>query len=359
MTNVQKETEALSKQSFGTAWRSYRQEMWNQRRWAIPGLLLPGLGNILVAYVPPLIIGELIRDFNGRIPSTWREILPYIILMTVAWIVGEIIWRIAFLCLNRADSKGMTNLYITAMRELLKKDLAFFNDNFAGSLTKKALGYGKGFEPFTDTIAFNILGNLIPLIFAVVILWTLSPYLVLTLIGIITLGLAAILPAIKNRQKLVAERERTSNRMAGHVADVISNISAVQAFARESDEQKRHDGFVHAYMGTALRTWDYHVFKIEMKIAPLSIFSNILGLIIAIMVSDNAVTTAAVFISFNYFVNATRILFEFNRIYRNIENALTEAAEFTALLAEAPALTEKPGAHDLKIERGEVNFRNV
>ncbi len=183
--------------------------------------------------------------------------------------------------------------------------------------------------------------------------------MVLTLIGIISLGFAAILPAIKNRQKLVAERERTSNRMAGHVADVISNISTVQAFARESDEQKRHDGFVHAYTSTALRTWDYHVFKIEMKIAPLSIVSNVLGLIIAIMVSDNAVITAAVFISFNYFVNATRILFEFNRIYRNIENALTEAAEFTALLAEAPDLTEELGARELHIERGEVIFRAV
>lgn len=359
MSNIPQPQADVPAKSFSAAFRAYRAEMWRQRRWVIPGLLLPGIGGVFVVYVPPLIISKLIHDFHGRIPATWAEIVPYIALLAAVWTLGEILWRLAFLCLNRGDANGMRNLYVNALSELLRKDISFFNDNFAGSLTKKAIGYGRGYELFVDTISFNILGNLIPLLFAVVILATLAPLLVVTLIGIITLGVLLILPAIKMRQRLVAEREAASNETAGHVADVIANISAVQAFAHEDHEHQRHKLLVGRYMDVTQRSWDFHVLHVDMLVAPLSILSNVIGLILAILLTDNAATTATVFVTFSYFAQSTRILFEFNRIYRNIENALTEAAEFTALLAEPPRLTEQAGAKPLRVRQGAIEFRHV
>ena len=47
----------------------------------------------------------------------------------------------------------MEALYIEAMDELLAKDLSFFQDNFAGSLTKRALGYARRFEDVFDVLS--------------------------------------------------------------------------------------------------------------------------------------------------------------------------------------------------------------
>ena len=56
----------------------------------------------------------------------------------------------------RAEICGIQSLYVEAMDELLAKDLAFFHDNFAGSLTKRTLGYARRFEDVFDVLSFQV-----------------------------------------------------------------------------------------------------------------------------------------------------------------------------------------------------------
>src|SRR5215471_10284391 len=116
--------------------RHYFDEI--RRSWpiALPALLLPGIGTIFVSYLPPLVIAHLIQRFSHA-SLDLHNVLPYVLLFACFWFIGELLWRIAFLCLNRLDSDGMRHLYNRALEELLKKDIGFFHDNFAGSLTKK------------------------------------------------------------------------------------------------------------------------------------------------------------------------------------------------------------------------------
>src|SRR5687768_10790883 len=116
------------------ALRAYKTQILRTMPWSILSLILPGIGNVFIAYVPALFIAQLIKDFNGSVPSSWNEIAPYILWLSGAWLLGEIIWRVALLMLNVTDARGMQNLYNIALQELLRKDIAFFNDNFAGSL---------------------------------------------------------------------------------------------------------------------------------------------------------------------------------------------------------------------------------
>jgi ATP-binding cassette subfamily B protein len=338
---------------------NYLEQIRTNWRWSVPGLLLPGVGSVLVAYIPPLIVGHMITHFKGHIPNTWAEVAPFILLFAGFWLIGEIVFRLAFLALNRADMHGMKNLYIAALQELLRKDASFFNDNFAGSLTKKAMGYGRNFETFMDTLAFNVVGNLLPLFFAVIILATISPYLVITLLSLLLVTLVLVLPQIKKRHRLVKTREVASNVMAGHVADVIGNISAVQAFAHEAEEQKRHEQLIGDYAQKALKTWDFHVLHVDMIVAPFYLLGNTVGLALAILLTNDAKTLASVFVTFSYFLQSTRVLFEFNRIYRNMENSISDAAEFTALILEPPRLLEAQDAQAISVTQGDIVFKDV
>ncbi len=340
------------------ALRHYMQQIWTQRRMSIPGILLPGIGNVFVGYIPPLVVAAIITRFANQ-PPTLRETIPYLLLFAGTWFTGEILWRIAFLCLNRTDSRGMRNLYLNAMNELFKKDIAFFHNNFAGSLTKKTIGYGKSFEGFVDTLAFSVSASLVPLLFAGVILWRFSPWLVLALVGLSVVVIAIIVPLTRARKKLVDVRETASNKMAGHVADVIGNIDAVQAFAHEKFEAKHHEHYVSDYMTKARRSWDYHTLRIDLAISPIYVGINVIGLALAIAFGKNAASMAIIFVTFNYYTQATRILWEFNRIYRNIENALSDAGQFTELLLEEPKLKEADHPIAFAVPRGEITFSNV
>lgn len=341
------------------ALRAYADQLRSNPGWSIPALLLPGIGNVFIAYVPALVIAQFIEDFGGTPPSSWAAAAPYVLWLAAAWLFGEMLWRVGLYALIRVEARSVENLYNIAMQELLRKDIAFFNDNFAGSLTKKVSGFSRNFIGIVDTTSFAIIGNVLPLLFASVILWRISPWLVLALFGMIGLALVCILPLIRRRLNLTAIREAKSNVVAGHVADTIGNIHTVQAYGNEREEFATHQAVVGDYVRAARKSWIYHVTRIDMVVAPLYVLTNVLGLVLAITLSDNAATAAAIFVSFNYFANASRVLFEFNRIYRNVEDGLTDAGQFTELLLEEPALVEAPDARPIKVSKGAIDFRAV
>ncbi|MGC4086258.1 MAG: ABC transporter ATP-binding protein [Vicinamibacterales bacterium] len=68
------------------------------------------------------------------------------------------------------------------------------------------------------------------------------------------------------------------------------------------------------------------------------------------------------FITFSYDATATRVMWEFNRIYRNLESALTDAAQFADLLLDPPVVIDveqpvafTPTRHSVTLSR--VRFR--
>src|SRR5499427_6551902 len=109
-------------------------------------------------------------------------------LLAVAWFGGEVIWRLASLLLQRIECRAIGALYIEAMDDLFAKDAGFFHNNFAGSLTKRTLGYARRFEDVFDVFAFSICGNLFPLVFSLVVLARFSGWLLVVLVSMLVIA---------------------------------------------------------------------------------------------------------------------------------------------------------------------------
>jgi ATP-binding cassette subfamily B protein len=351
--------EKASKTATKIAIQQYLREIWRQKKFSIPTFVLVSIGAVLTTYAPPLVVAAMIKRFGDSGAPSLDEVLPYLALFGGIWLLGEVFWRLSFVCLNRTDGRGMEHLYTAALDMLRKKDIGFFHNNFAGALTKKAIGYGRSFESFMDTITFNIARNVLPLLFVSVILWRYSPWIVAALYGLMGLVVAILIPLIKRRKQLVDAREAASNYMAGHIADVIGNMDAVQSFAHEDEEQARHEQNVKAYARAALRSWDYHVIRIDSLISPIYVLINVVGLGLAITLGDDAATIAAIFITFSYFVFITEMLWEFNRTYRNLENAIADAAQFTDLLLVPSAIQDPEEPKAFAVTEGGIAFKNV
>ena len=330
----------------------------------MPALLLPGIGDVLVFYAPPLVVAQLLGAFARNEPLTMGMLTPYVLTFTALWFAGEVVWRAAEALITRSEIRGIESLYVEAMDELLAKDLAFFHDNFAGSLTKRTLGYARRFEDVFDVLSFQVIAKIVPLAFVTVVLWRYSPWLILVLLGMLSITVALVVPRIRRRRRLVDEREAASNVLAGHVADSIANAEAVRAFARERDEAAIHAANVRDFGRKTLRSWDYQNFRVNTITAPMYVLTNTLGLVVALHVSlGSASSLETVFLTFSYFATATRVMWEFNRIYRNLEGALTDAAQFADLLLDPPSVQDLgspvPFApRDHSVEVRDISFRH-
>ncbi|PYC80197.1 ABC transporter ATP-binding protein [Streptomyces tateyamensis] len=344
------------------ALRYYGRELSRHKRLALPALLLPALGNIGIAYLAPLVVAKLVAHLAGGGSTGLVALLPYVLAFGAALLAGELLWRIGLHCMNRTEARGIENLYVIGMDELFAKDAAFFHDNFAGSLTKRVLSFASRYEEFVDTLTFSVVASLVPLVFGSVVLWHYQPLLVLGLLVLIAVTAGIVLPLIRRRQRLVDQREEAFAWMSGHVADALMNMDTVRAFAAEDREAAEHRNRVARSRSLALRSWDYSNLRIDTVVAPMSVLTNALGLLIAVTLAGGPQGVEAVMVAFTYYSSATRIMFEFNQIYRRLESSLTEAAQFTQLLLVPPTVVDPPAPEPLRAGRtgrGDIRFEHV
>ncbi len=341
------------------ALRYYGRQMARLWRFTVPAMLLPALGNTCVFYVAPLIVAALVGRLVGHGPAEIGTAASYVLGFAGVLLFAEIVWRIGLHSLFRLESHGIESLYVIGMDELLAKDAAFFHDNFAGSLTKRMLSFASRFEDFTDNLVFNIVGNLVPLAFASVVLWLYDPLLVAGLIGLIVITGAGIAPLIRRRQKLVDQREEAIARVSGHIADSLMNMDTIRAFAAEDTEAAEHRSRAADQRRKTLRSWDYENLRIDTLVAPMSVLTNAIGLLLAVSLGGGQHGIEAIVVAFTYYSNATRIMFEFNQIYRQMESSLTEAAQFTELLQTPPTVVDPVPPEPLRAQASDVRFESV
>lgn len=340
--------------------RHYWQQAKIDWRFLLPGFLLPALGSVLQAYIPTLIIAQILLNYSDNPPNNLSEYIPFILLFILTWAAGDVLWRTGIHFLIKAQHDGAKRLYINAMNFLLEKDISFFHNNFAGSLTKKVNDYSYKYINLCDTLAFNVVANYLPIIFAIIILWTYSIWLVVGLVSLMILTGFFVFPLIKKRQKMVAVRETAGNRTSGYVADIIGNIDAVKSYANESVEVKNHTLNVSDFMTKMKKTWDYQNLKIDITTTPFYVLTNALGLIIALFLSAHTgANLVVVFVAFSYYATVTRVMWEFNQVYRNIESSVTAAAQFTDLLLDEPKVKEASDPSPFRVKQGGICLKSV
>ncbi|MEV5889054.1 ABC transporter ATP-binding protein [Nonomuraea fuscirosea] len=338
--------------------RHYGGELRRQWRVSVPALALPALGNVCLAYLAPLAVAGLIGHLAAGGDGSIEALLPYVLGFGGLLLAGEVLWRVGLHFLNRTDARGIERLGVIGMDELLVKDTAFFHDNFAGSLTKRVLGYSSRFEDFVDTLTFSIMAKLVPLIFASVVLWRYHPLLVIVLLGLILLTAFLVAPLIRRRQALVDQREAAKVRVSGHVADVLSNMDTVRAFAAEGREASEHRERIAEQRRLSLRSWDYGNLRVDTVVAPLAVLTSAVGLLLAVVLRGG-LGVEAIVVTFTYYTNTINIMFEFNQIYRRLESTLTEAAQFTELLLEPPTVVDPADPQPLRPADAGVRFERV
>ncbi|GAA0999979.1 ABC transporter ATP-binding protein [Acrocarpospora macrocephala] len=340
------------------ALRYYNRELRQQWRVAAPALIFPALGNICLFYLAPLAVGALVGHLAGGGDGTVGVLMPYVLVFGALLLIGEALWRVGLHFLNRTDARGIERLGVVGMDELLAKDAAFFHDNFAGSLTKRVLSFSSGFEEFADTLTFSIMAKVVPLAFASVVLWQYHPLLVFVLVGLIIVTGFLVAPLIRRRQALVDEREAAKVRVSGHVADVLANMETVRAFAAEDREAVEHRARLAEQRRLSLRSWDYGNLRVDTVVAPMSILTSTIGLLLAVALRGG-LGVEAIVVTFTYYTNTTGFMFEFNQIYRRMESVLTEAAQFTELLLTPPDVTDPDNPQPLRPADAGVRFERV
>lgn len=350
----------ITKEAVYQVLKDYTEQYKNNRLYTIVAFLMPAIGSILIFFVPPLIIAKLVNIFIAQNKISFDSIYIYIVLFGGSWLLGEIFWRIGLHFLIKLEANGVNSLSKKAFYKLSERDYDFYTDNFVGSLTKKALAFSKHFETFSDTLSFNIINGIIPMLFAVVVLWRYSPWFPIILLSCLMTTVVIAIPIIRNRSKLVALRHEAHSKMSGRLSDAIMNMFAIKSFAKEKQELRIYSQYIDDFVAKFKKASDYHNLRLDTVISPIYVATNIIGLISAVFLAQKLnLQAGTIVVVFSYYAQITRFFWEVNKIYRNIESSIGEGAEFAQLFVAPPLVQDAPNAGELKIINANIEFNQV
>ncbi len=355
-----KMTDRVSREALKLTLKRYANEYTKLKRYYIPAFVMPGIGSILALFAPTLVVSSMLTHFQKFGSIDQQSLLRYIAIFSLIWFSGEMLWRASEWFNSRGQTKSMQNLYLEALDELLLQDISFFNNSFAGSLTKRALDYARNFEDFTDKIGKNLINLVVIFIFSFIILWQFSPWISLALVFCFIVTFRGSLYFLKKRMPVVLERNRAGNKAAGTLADIIANIFTVKMFGKEKYEHEKYAKDINHFTKLQLESWRIWNEKHDMFISPMYVLTNAIGLILAVYFGQRyGIESAAIFVSFNYFGRISKSLWELGPLYQQLERQISDAPEHVQAIMHPPLIQDIENAKKLIASTGKIQFKEV
>lgn len=333
------------------------------KRFMIGGLLLAVVGVIVQDIIPPLIVSHAFNTIQelyqtGGLQSFWQ--LDHFAWLYIGFIAAAfVVWRTQVVLTWVFEVRGIQRIMEHIFDHLQLQSSTFHANRFGGALVSNANKFVGGYERLMDDLTWSITTGFVMLFGSVIALSTVSwQYAIVLLIGsLMYLSIMArrTLRGMRFDRALAdAESDRTAK-----LADTITNVSTVRAFAGEKTENqlfhKETERNKRIYW-RLLRFVAINEMVSQFGTSLITIGAFVGGLIV-VTVFDAPL--GALFLSVNYTMTISRRLWESNRVVRNVNRSLGDAATMTEILDMEPEIRDVENPIQAHINRGEIRFHDV
>ncbi|HEX4997789.1 MAG TPA: ABC transporter ATP-binding protein, partial [Terriglobia bacterium] len=293
---------------------------------------------------------------GGATPS---DLLFVIFLFGLSSFLGWLMRRIQVLSLMYVEWNGMTDIFDSTFRYLIRHSHHFFSSNFAGSLTHKVTKFSRAFEAILDSIMLQFFPATLFVVGVLVVLYNRNP----PLAGIMALWVLGFvmfqLLMARLRQPVRIARAAADSANTAALADAIGNHATIQLFAGASHEQQRFLRTVEQWRLATKRSWitDEIVWGVQ---GLLMIGINVGLLYGALQYWRQGRLTVGDFVLIQVYLFGTfdRLL-NINRELRRFYDMFADAGEMIEILRMPHDIRDKAGARPLEISAGEIALDDI
>ena len=318
---------------------------------------------IVQEIIPPFIVsrtfGRLQYAYAHHVALNFADFVPYLVIFAVAMLCGAILWRIQSYCVWTFEEKVRRDLANDVYAHLQAQSQRFHADRFAGALVSQVNKFIGAYERLMDELIWNIIPGLVALIVSVGILLLVSYKYALVLSSVIIVYVLIMSRRVVRQMPYnVSEAAYESDQTAA-LADAISNIGTIRAFAHEDYEQKRF-GAATNRVHQAMHKLSIEVLKTEaishVQTNGFQVLAFLFGLIAT---TTCGVNVSVLYLILSYTQSIVGRLWQFSRVMRTINRSFGDATEMTTILQIKPEVQDPAQPLHAHISRGEVIFRDV
>ena len=325
------------------------------------GLFTTGL--ILQKIVMPLVvagaINTLIRVHGQHDVNFWGILAPYLVWLGVLTVVAQLFLSSGLLLLSKLESRVRPELQMRVFNLLVHQSLGFHANNFSGSLVNQTNKFTGAYIVLTDVFLLSIMITSVTSIIAIAVTSFFLPLVGLAMAVWTVFFVWLNVTLTRRRMRLSRAAAVADSVLTGHLADAIGNVAAIKAFGREADESVIHDKKSKDRAYKKYLAWVVAV-KNDFAIGNMMGTLQVLVLLMSIYsVMNGALEIGTLLLVQVYVTQLISQLWGLSGITRNIEQALSDAAEMTEILQHEPSVKDPKRPKKVAFTRGEITFNNV
>jgi ATP-binding cassette, subfamily B, bacterial len=316
---------------------------------------------LATAVAAPLIFATLLGRIaglpaeRGHLSSFVPLVIGYAVVLalsTVCWrVAGWINWGATLQSFARAITNGYDHLIGLSHR--------WHTDRPSGEVISSLETFSWAFAEIVDMGTWGVLRVGVTVLGAIFVLAVVA-WPVAVVMSLLVVVFAAVL--LRRMGKVVAAEKEfsdTHSQATGVLADTIANLTTVRTQATEDAERGHVDRVVDDSIRADLkarRVFTTTRLQMESSMAVLNWVAVTVGLVLAL---HHVVAAGSVYLILFYATFVGGSLEESFEFMRSISRAAGRCAKFVGIASTQPEIVDAPGADELKVERGSIEFRAV
>jgi ABC-type transport system involved in Fe-S cluster assembly fused permease/ATPase subunit len=323
---------------------------------AMACLVLAKLANFLV----PMLFKHLVDVLSPKVAVAIALPLGLLLAYGLARVTTQVFSELRDGIFARVAQRAIRKVALDTFRHLHALSLRFHLDRQTGGLSRVIERGAKGIEFLLSFLLFNVLPTLLEIAMVCGALWYLFDwrYAAVTFVtigGYIWFTLALTEWRITHRRRM-NEADQEANTKA---IDSLLNYETVKYFGNEAHEARRYDVALQRYETAAVKT--------RISLSWLNIGQNvIIALGVTVLMTMSALSVVAHQATVGDFVLVNAYLLQLylplnflGTVYREIRQSLIDMEAMVDLLGIDIEVADRPGAPDLLVTGGRIEFRHV
>lgn len=313
---------------------------------------------VVMPYALKIVIDAFIEHEDKR-ATVIEEIAPALWLGIMAWITLIILlrlqewWQIHILPRFEADIRMSVTQY------LMQHSHNYFAGHLSGNLASKVNDLPRAIDSLGMSLRWQVIGTLGVVTTILVILSFIHPLFALMMLIWVLVDLAVAFSFVHYINNAAKENSEDKSQLSGRIVDSISNIVATKLFARRFHEmqyvQQAQDQEIKSNAKLRRRICLYRL-VIDL---PVTVMWIIVGYMMVTYWQQGIITTGEVVFIFN---SIWAVMFRLWFLGEELSVMFKDygtASQALAIITTPHDVTDKNDAKALKINNGEIEFRNV
>ena len=315
-----------------------------------------------LTFANPLIVGAVVdRVTEGGVAA--QEVLPvfgpYILALVAVNVAGQVCSKLQDYTCARLEIRAAYELGRRAFDTLSNQSMTFHTNRFGGSLVSSTQKFISAYSLLMDNFTYSALPTASTAVLTICMLAPLAPAYVAVLFVILAAYVAIVFKLYRKILPINAAASAAQNRLSGELSDSITNILAVKTAGREDYEQS-----IFEQANREVQEADSRRMRRTIKTGAVtsSLIVAMMALAAVFIAGGNAwfgISAGTLVMIFTYTNTLTNRFNMLSQMFQQINRAFGEAHDLTVALDEPRLVADAPGAPDLKVEAGEIEFRDI